>query len=59
MDVMEPSSRRHTADPKESGLASTEAIGRCKGFVGRQFVVREDKSALPSRFPSHDKPITL
>ena len=69
MDVMEPSSRRHTAhlagaskalgSPKESGLASTEAIGRCNGFVGRQFVVREDKSALPSRFLSQEKSITL
>jgi hypothetical protein len=61
MDVMEPSSRRHTADlagaskhcglSKESGLASTEAIGRCNGFVGRQFVVREDKSVFTKPLP--------
>ncbi|MEA2965762.1 MAG: hypothetical protein QOI46_5860 [Alphaproteobacteria bacterium] len=42
----------------ESGLASKEAIGGCNGFVGRQFVVREDKSALPSCFLSQDRSIT-
>ena len=47
-----PSHQSIGASPKESGLASTEAIGRCNGFVGRQFAVREDKSALPSRFLS-------
>jgi hypothetical protein len=55
MDVMEPSSRRHTADL----TGASKHWGLCNGFVGRQFVVREDKSALPSRFPSQDKPIRL
>jgi hypothetical protein len=65
MDVMEPSSRRHTADlagaSKHWGLSEGVRSRQHGGdrevqrLVGRQFVVREDKSALPSRFLSQEK----
>jgi hypothetical protein len=46
------------AFPKESSLVGTEPIGRRNGFFGRQFFVKADKFALPSRFLSQDRSIT-